>query len=194
MTDIQPRESRKETTKKKKLLKKKHRRWFPRTDNWVSWLKGVHSDKCKETHERCVMKSQTVRAEETIPNTFRQKKAGHLLKIRNQHGTGIFNSNHGFWDPVEHCLQNSNHFKPKVLYSWQQGRRQQKDGAKWGLKMLLGKELKKTSHRGRPTRSQVTLENWFCFHHHKGNADQDYNVHVVNSSKDWSIECWSRYR
>jgi len=51
--------------------------------------------------------------------------------------------------------------------------------------MLLGKELKKTSHRGRPTRSQETLEKRFCFRCHKGNADQDYNFHVGNSSKDF---------
>ena len=79
----------------------------------------------------------------TFPNTFRQKKAGHVLKIRNQHGTRIFNSNHGFWDPVEHCLRNSNHFKPKVLHSWQQGWRQQKDGVKWGLKCFLAKNWKR---------------------------------------------------
>ena len=54
------------------------------------------------------MKFQNIRAEEKILNTFRQKKAGHILRIRNQHDTGLFNSNHGFYEAVEHCLQNSN--------------------------------------------------------------------------------------
>lgn len=47
-------------------------------------------------HEKHVIKFQNIRDEGKILNTFRQRKAGHILRIRNQHGIGLFNSNHGF--------------------------------------------------------------------------------------------------